>query len=141
MPNLVVLDGVIVNTWSFNDQLFARLVHYEDSGERGYFNLAFPDMVLIRETTQGGNAQQRRVLINRNDPDKVARSQVLLVTGKLQHRDRQVPLQEFLERAKPATGQPGLSDTERATLTDLADKVGLESRAVTEIVVQEIIYL
>jgi len=139
MPNIVTLDGVIVNTWSFNDQLCARLCHYGADGARSYFNLVFPDAaILIREVNAQGVAQQRRVPLARRATDRIARSRVVVVTGQLVSRDRKVPLSEFVERAKDGSG---LSDTEKATLETLADKIGQEPRAVTEIVVQELVYL
>lgn len=62
--NLILLQGVIQNTWTLRNALYARLVHYDENGQPGYYTLVFDGNVLVRETNNG-DATQRVVARNR----------------------------------------------------------------------------
>jgi len=138
MPNLVMLDGIIQNTWTYNDVLHARLVHYEPDGSRGYYLAIFPEVVQMKETDAQGSLSQRRVQLNRRNLDRVAKGVAVVVTGKLTHRDERVGLADFAKRARDGSG---LDEADHITLTALAAKVGQENRAVVEIAVHELTFI
>ena len=124
--NHVTLDGIVASTWEYGGDYFARIAHHGAEGT-GYFNVRFPGEALVelRCTEQGGNATRQQALITAQSSHQVERGQALLVAGRLQHRDYQVTLEDFIERANDAE----LTDEERETLLDLAEKaVGRTAR-------------
>jgi hypothetical protein len=133
--NHVTLDGIVAGTWEYGGDYFARIAHHSAEGT-GYFNVRFPGEALVElRRTEQGNATQQRVLITADSPHDVERGRALLVAGRLQHRDYQVTLEEFIERANDAE----LTDEERETLLALAEKAGRENRSHYEIVVSEVV--
>lgn len=133
--NHTMLDGIVASTWVYDGDYFARIAHPSSNGT-GYFNVRFPGESLVElRRTEGGNAIQQRTLITADSPHAIKRGQALLVAGRLQHRDYQVTLEEFLDRANDAE----LTDEERETLLELAEKVGRENRSHYEIVVSEVV--
>jgi hypothetical protein len=140
MPNVVMLDGVVQAVWTYGGGLFARIVHYEPDGSRGYYNLAFPKdaPVTARETDNQGTATQRRIQISEHNRDRIDRGAVVTITGRLNHRDERVSLHDFLNRAP---GGEQLSGEAQQQVAALADQVGEENRSIVEITVEEVIYL
>lgn len=138
MPNCVTIDGVVQSTWTYNDALFARLVHYAPDGSRGYFSLSFPGQVVVKETDEQGTAVQRLVRIQRRFHDKLVKSAVVVVNGKLTHRDDQVALLDAVRRCQRGDD---LTEEERAALEVFSLKAGPENRAVIEIAVEEVVFL
>ena len=134
--NSITLDGIVASTWTYGGDYFARIAHHASEGT-GYFNVRFPGEALVelRQTVADGNVTQQRVLITADSPHDVERGQALVVAGKLQHRDYQVTLEDFIERANGAE----LTDEERETLLELAEKAGRENRSHYEIVVSEVV--
>jgi hypothetical protein len=137
MPNTITIDGIILNTWAYDDQIFARMVHYDEGDERGYYNLAFPETLVVREVDGSGNYVQRRTRVQPRNRDRLAEGRPLVVTGRLMHRDERVDLSDFLRRAKGST----LTAEEQAGIEALTDKAGVENRAVVQIAVEEVVYL
>ena len=133
--NHVMLDGIVTSTWVYDGDYFARIAH-TSARDTGYFNVRFPGETLVElRRTEGGNATRQRTLITAESPHDIQRGQALLVAGRLQHRDYQVTLEEFLDRANDAE----LTDAERDTLLELAEKAGRENRSHYEIVVSEVV--
>ena len=134
--NLVVLQGVIQNTWTQRNALYARLVHYDENGQPGYYNLVFEGNVLVRETTNG-DATQRVAALSRRNKDRLAKGTVVMVVGRLGHRDERVSLADFLRRCEGGS----LTETEQATFQEWAARAGEENRALNEIYVRELGYM
>ncbi len=133
--NHVTLAGAVTSTWEYGGDFHARLAYTSPNHEAGYFNVRFPgqDLVVIRRTA-GQSATQKRSLITAAAPQGIQRGQALVVSGRLQHRDYQVSLEDFIERAN---GE--LTDEERETLSALSEKVGQENRSHYELLATEVV--
>jgi len=134
--NLILLQGVIQNTWTLRNALYARLVHYDENGQPGYYTCVFEGNILVRETSNG-DATQRVVALNRRNKDRLAKGAVVAVVGRLGHRDERVGLADFLRRCEGSS----LTEAEQATLHELAARTGEENRALNEIQVRELAYM
>ena len=136
--NHVTLTGVIVHLWSYDGQLYARVMHRDPQGQSGYYSLNFPATPLPVSETANGQYQQRRVQFEAQQRDRLAVGQVLLVTGQLQHRDEHVTLREFAARCSEFAA---LTEAQQTALTDLSTALGAANRAHVEVLVQEVAYL
>lgn len=134
--NTILLQGVIQNTWTQRSALYARLVHYDENGQAGYYTCVFEGNVLVRETVNG-DVSQRVVALNRRNKDRITKGTVIVVMGRLGHRDERVNLTDFLRRCEGGS----LTEAEQATLQELAARVGEENRALNEILVRELAYM
>jgi hypothetical protein len=98
MINITILEGIVVNTWKFGSDQFARLACYRDPGQpvkRLDEARDEPDYVNVRFT----NAAQQM--------PEFPRGTLLRVEGLLQSREYQESLQEFIDKARK-TVQGGL---------------------------------
>lgn len=140
--NHVIVDGIVLRTWTYDHCLFARIAHATAGNAdkpSDYFTLRFPATpVRVRETDAAGQALVREVVFGEGQADKVVRSQVVVITGRLVHRDERVTLTDFVARAKNGTG---LTSSETKLLQRLAPQVGEENRGITSILVQEVAFL
>lgn len=123
MINHIFFEGIVVNTWKFGSDLFARLASYRDPGQplkRISETRDEPDYVNVRFT----NAVPQGVLFEKGN--------LLRVEGLLQSREYQENLSEFILKAqKNSSGIPAISlnveeqrqvHCGRSTLEILVDK-------------------
>ncbi len=91
MINLVIFEGIVVNSWKFGNDQFARLASYRDPAQppkRIDESRDEPDYVNIRFT----NAAQQM--------PEIQRGTLLRVEGLLQSREYSETLEEFMQKAR-----------------------------------------
>ena len=94
MINHIFFEGIVVNTWKFGSDLFARLASYRDPGQplkRINETRDEPDYINARFT----NAAMQGIPLQKG--------YLLRVEGLLQSREYQENLSEFLGKAKKIT--------------------------------------
>ena len=97
MINQILLEGIVVNTWKYGSDLFARLASYRDPGQpikRIDETRDEPDYINVRFT----NAAHQGTPFHKGS--------LLRVEGLLQSREYMESLEEFLQKARKNTPLP-----------------------------------
>lgn len=131
--NNVTIDGAVLATWTYNNNLHARLAFWRSDGQAQFCILVFPrDRALeIKEAAFA----PRQSNVTPEDPQGIKRGAWIMVTGELRSRDERVTLRDFVKRAKGGT------TATPAELEALEGKVGVENRSINEVHVAALTFL
>jgi len=91
MINQILLEGIVVSTWKYGSDLFARLASYRDPGQpikRLNETRDEPDYINVRFT----NAAHQGAFFQKGS--------ILRVEGLLQSREYSETLEEFLQKSR-----------------------------------------
>jgi len=129
MINEVILEGIVINAWTFSDDLFFRLASYRD-----------PDLPgkLLNEERDAADYINARITKGARSPLFIQKGQHLRVHGLLQSREFEESLDEFIDKSRRQ------SRITRDTSVDVKGATGKEvciGRNVTEILVQRILMM
>ncbi len=129
MINEVILEGVVINTWTFSDDLFFRLASYRD-----------PDLPgkLLNEERDAADYINARITKGARSPLVIQKGQHLRVPGLLQSREFEESLDEFIDKSRR---QSRISGDINVEVKGAAGKDVCIGRNVIEILVQRILMI
>ncbi len=129
MINEVVLEGIVINTWSYSDDLFFRLASYRD-----------PDMPgkPLSEERDAADYINARVVKGARSLLTVQKGQHLRVHGLLQSREFEESLDEFIDRSRKQSRITNAIDVETKGAEGKDIRIG---RNMIEILAQRILVL
>ena len=129
MINETILEGVVINTWTFADDLFFRLASYRDADLPGK---------ALSEERDAADYINARITKGARSPLSIQKGQHLRVHGLLQSREFVETLDEFIEKSRKQNrlAEEVSVETKGATSKEIA--VG---RNQIEILVQRILVL
>lgn len=129
MINETILEGVVINTWTFADDLFFRLASYRDADLPGK---------ALSEERDAADYINARITKGARSPLSIQKGQHLRVHGLLQSREFVETLDEFLEKSRKQNRLSEAVSVETKGATSKEIGVG---RNQIEILVQRILVL
>lgn len=129
MINETILEGVVINTWTFADDLFFRLASYRDADQ---------PVKPLTEERDGADYINARLTKGARSLISIQKGMHLRVHGLLQSREFNETLEEFMEKSR---GQKNLGEGITVEVKGATGNEVVVGRNQIEILVNRIVML